>query len=210
MDNTNRSTRFSENLPPTPYPFDVSRPSAVRGKKLFNRICADCHAPGNENILPPAETGTDPYRSQVLSPYTLVVLREMVKIACSDPITCFQEDGTPFPDAEILRITGGYMAVPLDGIWARAPYLHNGSVPTLRALLTGERPAEFYRGNTTYDQGDVGYTWDEPTGPNAALYDTALLGNSNAGHQGPEFFGDVDFANSPRELEDILEFLKTL
>ena len=51
-----------------------------------------------------------------------------------------------------FRKTNGYAGMPLDGIWLRAPYLHNGSVPTLRALLfLDERPARFYRAYDVYD-----------------------------------------------------------
>ena len=51
-----------------------------------------------------------------------------------------------------FRKTNGYANMPLDGLWLRAPYLHNGSVPTLRALLfPEERPAVFYRGYDVYD-----------------------------------------------------------
>ena len=57
-----------------------------------------------------------------------------------------------------FRKTNGYAAMPLDGIWLRAPYLHNGSVPTLRALLfLDERPARFYRAYDVYDWRAVGF-----------------------------------------------------
>ena len=68
-----------------------------------------------------------------------------------------------YPDSEYrfthFRKTDGYANQPLDGIWARAPYLHNGSVPTLRDLLDPpeQRPAVFYRGNDVFDQVNVGF-----------------------------------------------------
>ena len=59
--------------------------------------------------------------------------------------------GTPWKFSH-FRKTDGYANMPLDGVWLRAPYLHNGSVPTLRALLfPEERPAVFYRGYDVYD-----------------------------------------------------------
>jgi hypothetical protein len=124
-------------------------------------------------------------------------------------VTCNNPDGTPIPDDQIVRATGGYMAVPLDGIWARAPYLHNGSVPNLAALLTGNRPAQFYRGNIGYDETDVGFVSDAPSS-GAALYDTTKSGNSNVGHSTPEFLGEVDWKNDPGKTRDLLEYMKTL
>ena len=60
-----------------------------------------------------------------------------------------------------FRKTDGYANMPLDGVWLRAPYLHNGSVPTLRALLfPDERPAVFYRGYDVYDWQPVGFVSD--------------------------------------------------
>jgi hypothetical protein len=209
MANVNAATRFSKDLPPAPYPFDVRRSAVARGEKLFQQNCASCHAPGSENILPPSETGTDPNRSMVLTPYTTAGLIAAIKIACTDPVTC-TDNGTPIPDSQILRMTKGYTAVPLAGIWARAPYLHNGSVPTLAALLTGDRPARFFRGNTTYDTKNVGFEWSKATSPTAVEYNTTLDGNSNTGHTGVKFLGKVNWAKRPDKLADLLEYLKTL
>ncbi len=210
MDNTNRSTRFSAHLPATPYPFDVDQHAAKRGERIFNDTCVSCHAPGTTKTMTPVDSGTDPWRAQVLTPYTVAVLRQMVKIACTDPTTCAHADGSAVADEDILAITGGYMAVPLDGIWARAPYFHNGSVPNLTALLTGKRPTTFYRGNTTYDQSNVGFVSTKAVGPSAALYDTTLIGNSNSGHMGATFYGRINFARDAHKLSDLLEYLKTL
>jgi hypothetical protein len=131
-------------------------------------------------------------------------------MACTDPVTCNNPDGTPLADERIVNPTGGYMALPLDGIWARAPYLHNGSVPSLAALLTKDRPAQFYRGNVTYDTTNVGFTSDKATSQYAAVYDTTRSGNSNVGHDTAQFLGDVDWKNQPGKLHDLLEYLKTL
>ena len=80
--------------------------------------------------------------------------------------------------------------MPLDGLWLRAPYLHNGSVPTLRDLLepVDKRPKVFYRGNDLYDQKNVGFVSTEATeqGRKFFKYDTGADGNSNVGHDGPD------------------------
>ena len=103
------------------------------------------------------------------------------------------------------------MALPLHGIWARAPYLHNGSVPTLAALLTGDRPAQFYRGNITYDQTNVGFTYDKATAPHAAIYDTTTVGQleHRTRHARRSSAASTGRSN-PAKLADLLEYMKTL
>jgi hypothetical protein len=100
----------------------------------------------------------------------------------------------------------GYNPPFLDGIWLRAPYLHNGSVPTLRALLEppAKRPALFWRGYDVYDQKDVGFDWRSDEAKRVGTpHDTSLRGNSNRGHE----FGT---GLAQREKEALLEYLKTL
>jgi hypothetical protein len=77
-----------------------------------------------------------------------------------------------------------YKARPLDGIWATAPYLHNGSVPTLYDLLrpAKERPASFNVGTREYDPVKVGYVPSPGAPGNGFTLDTTLRGNSNIGH----------------------------
>src|SRR5690606_33042997 len=98
----------------------------------------------------------------------------------------------------------------LDGIWARAPYLHNGSVPTLYHLLVPEsRPTEFVRGNIHYDTERVGFAWDAAAAGQKYThwFDTGLAGRSNAGHT--DFLG-IDWSSRPDDLGDLLDYLKTL
>ncbi len=211
LDNAVVSNDFAQDLPPPAYPFDVSKKAAKKGRKLFKEYCAGCHYPGTEEIFDAEYVGTDPNRANALTDYTLPRLTAIFRASCPDILVeCNNEAGEPFSDDEIIRMTGGYQALPLQGIWARAPYLHNGSVPTLEALLTGNRPAQFYRGNASYDQEKVGFTWDVAESDNVMLYDTTLDGFSNAGHDTPEFNGDVDWANEPQKLYYLLEYLKTL
>lgn len=96
---------------------------------------------------------------------------------------------------------GTYKARPLNGVWATAPYLHNGSVPTLAALLepVARRPTTFHVGSTAFDPDRVGFV-DDPAWP---VFDTALPGNSNRGHE-------VGTELSPAEKHDLLEYLKSL
>lgn len=94
-----------------------------------------------------------------------------------------------------------YKGRPLNGIWATGPFLHNGSVPTLRALLTPkDRPATFWVGSRKFNHKDVGFASEENVG---SLFDTKLPGNSNAGH-------DYVDGLKPTEIEELLEYLKSL
>ena len=84
----------------------------------------------------------------------------------------------------------GYVADALDGIWARGPYLHNGSVPTLYQLLAPtERPKTFVRGSISYDDKYVGWKWKlaeidsiRTDDPQAVLFQTTWDGAKNCGH----------------------------
>lgn len=130
-----------------------------------------------------------------------------------------------------FRKTFGYVNLPLDGVWLRAPYLHNGSVPTLRDLMnsSAERPTVFYRGYDVFDQAKVGFvsdvsrfdadgrSKDEPDNPRKYFrFDTQVKpggltprdrneGNSNAGHEGPAYGTML----SAEEKDAIVEYLKT-
>ena len=128
-------------------------------------------------------------------------------------VTWFNESF--YGEIAYLAPAPGYVAPPLDGIWATAPFLHNGSVPTLAALLDSTaRPRFWTRSFDTsdYDEGAVG--WRHQTleaGQEAAaseeervlIYDTTRLGYDNRGHT----FGD-DL--SPEDRAAVIEYLKTL
>ena len=101
-----------------------------------------------------------------------------------------------------------YKARPLDGIWATAPYLHNGSVPTLDALLrpASQRPKSFSIGVRTFDPVRVGYLTDVPGFPRFNVNEadgTPIPGNSNAGHEDGASLSD-------EERSQLIEYLKTL
>jgi hypothetical protein len=101
----------------------------------------------------------------------------------------------------------GYIAPPLDGVWITAPYLHNGSVPTLDAVLNSrERPPYWTRdfSKTEYDYEKLGWKYMVPDKPGSkSCYNTKLPGYANTGH----YFGDV---LTDEERKAVLEYLKTL
>jgi len=105
-----------------------------------------------------------------------------------------------------------YKARPLNGIWAAAPFLHNGSVPSLYLLLSpqSERPKTFWSGSKQFDPIKVGYDTAKISG--ATLFDTTKAGNSNAGHEfkdGPRGKGVVGPLLSPDDRMAIIEYLKS-
>ena len=209
MENLAATGRFTIGLPSPPYPFDVARASTRRGAKVWKQACAGCHFSDSLELFTPEVTGTDGNRVNAITDTVVQGTIALARAVCTDPVLCFDENGAPVPDDEILAFTGGYAAMPLNGIWASAPYLHNGSVPTLYHLLTGERPQTFYRLNLTYDEEHVGFTWDAADNPRAVVFDTRQAGNANTGHVGPDFNGGMDWKADPAALWDLLEYLKT-
>jgi hypothetical protein len=123
-------------------------------------------------------------------------------------------DGLPGPNGTSVP---AYKARPLDGIWATAPYLHNGSVPTLYDLLSPlkERPTTFYLGNREFDPVKVGYLSGKMKG--AFVFNTRQRGNWNGGHlfdSSPDpkrpMPGIIGPALSPQARAALVEYLKTL
>ncbi len=106
----------------------------------------------------------------------------------------YYRDNSILPDAQI-RLNGfgildlpqevlAYKARPLAGVWATAPYLHNGSVPTLYQMLSpvSRRSRTFPIGHRTFDPVNVGLT-TEPLTAGGFWFDTTITGNSNSGHE---------------------------
>jgi hypothetical protein len=183
-------------LPAPAYPYPIDGTLASTGERIYQNNCASCHAFGGSQVgkvTPIEEIGTDRHR---LDSYTYEFL--------SNQNTLF----TGFPwRFKHFRKTNGYANMPLDGIWLRAPYLHNGSVPTLRNLLEKpeDRPKEFYRGYDVFDQEKVGFVSDvaQENGKQFFKFDTAVPGNDNGGHlYGTEL--------SPEEKDALVEYMKQL
>jgi hypothetical protein len=106
-----------------------------------------------------------------------------------------------------------YKVRPLNGIWATPPYLHNGSVPNLYALLSPvvERPLKFYLGNREFDPVNVGYRIDKLAG--GFELDTSRPGNRNTGHEFSNEHGKggvIGRLLTPGERRSLIEYLKTL
>lgn len=184
-------TNFVLELPPPKFPFPIDQAGAQRGAAIYKANCADCHAFGSPKVgqvTPIAAVATDPHRLQSFTPGLVRAFHSI------------QEQ--PFVFGSYSK-TDGYANLPIDGAWARAPYLHNGSVPTLWDLLqpAEKRPVRFYRGSDVYDPVKLGFVSE--AGPNSFLLDTTIPGNSSAGH----LYGTQ---LTDEEKRDLIEFLKTL
>jgi mono/diheme cytochrome c family protein len=197
---------YLKSLKPPKYPFPIDSERAERGQSIFKKTCARCHGTyGPDGVYPnkivPLDiVKTDPARALGMS-QTLLRHYNSTWFAENYPAREGGEDG--------------YQAPPLDGVWATAPYLHNGSVPTVDALLDSKtRPARFLRPPTTafkhYDPERLGWKAPpidpsvDPKSPEARFQvDTARFGLGNGGHT----FGDK---MTEDERRDVIEYLKTL
>ena len=203
---------YIRSIEPPAYPFEVDTTLAERGEGIFVDNCAGCHGTYGESddedtypnlIIPLDVIETDPtfaaYDENVAS------LEDWFgKTFFARYSTVIVDD--PFP---------GYTPPPLDGIWATAPYLHNGSVPTIEAVIDPiQRPGYWRRvdfDSTHYDTERLGWPYESLTYGQAEapqeerryIYDTTLPGYSNSGHT----FGNHLEAG---ERAALLEYLKTL
>lgn len=177
------------------YPFPIDRALAAQGETIYKAECASCHASGGARtgtVVPVAEVGTDRHR-----------LDMWTKPSAASYNAYGEGHAWKFSH---FRTTDGYVSVALEGLWLRAPYLHNGSVPTLTDLLepVEMRPAQFWRGYDVYDPARVGFvTSGAGAEREGTLFNINLPGNSNAGH----VYGTRLPPDAKRAL---LEYMKTL
>jgi hypothetical protein len=198
--NADITAKFISHLPPPPYPFTIDSAGAQRGGELFKTNCAPCHKNFNDIVYKVDLIGTDPNRSRVLNSDALALFVKHFVASVPEGFETTDADGAKYKphDLPVTAILAdhsapanqGYVTNALDGLWARAPYLHNGAVPTLYHLLTpSERPAKFVRGSVSYDPAKVGFQWElakldtfRGADPTAAVFDTAWDSSSRSGH----------------------------
>jgi mono/diheme cytochrome c family protein len=197
---------YIESIAPPKYPFAIDRRLADAGRSVFERSCSRCHGrygAGNstwpEQIVPIDEVRTDPVRLHAMTPAARAHYAN----------SWFGDYGA----AENWHDPEGYVAPPLDGVWASAPYFHNGSVPTLwHVLHPCQRPSVWRRTSDEYDRDRIGMTVEAIDATPSEVrtlherrhyFDTSLPGKSNAGHTFPDEL-------SPTERAAVLEYLKTL
>ena len=199
-----RVADWVRNLAAPAYPFTINKDLAAQGATVYKAYCAKCHGTDGKDfrgedvgqVVPIADIGTDRRRLDSYT-YDVAVNQNMIFAGYGE------ERFSHF------RKTFGYANSPLDGLWLRSPYLHNGSVPTLRDLLepSDKRPKSFYRGYDVYDQRNVGFVADvrEEKGRKYFLYDTAEPGNSNQGHEGERYGTELPASDK----DALVEYLKT-
>ena len=198
---------FLASLEAPKYPLAVDAQRASAGEMLFKDHCARCHGTYGEKwtypnkVIPLKEIGTDPRRHEGIT-------RKFGEYYAK---SWFAHDYKPLE-------SDGYQAPPLDGVWATAPYLHNGSAPTLYHVLNSKaRPKLFTRSYRTdrdaYDEEKVGWKIEVlDKAPDAKttrpidlrrVYDTTKPGRANTGHT----YGD---RLTDEERRAVIEYLKTL
>ena len=211
---------------PPKYPFAIDQERAARGAPVYAEYCASCHGRNGRDF-------TGEYVGAVVRQFPRLEQTGIRLDSYTYQLASSQNNlyaGYPWRFSHFKK-TYGYANTPLDGVWARAPYLHNGSVPTLRDLLnpTAERPDTFYRGYDVYDQEKVGFvsdlshfnddgtSKDDPANEQHFFrYETQVRadgatprerneGNLNTGHEG-ERFGTL---LSAEEKDALVEYLKT-
>ena len=190
---------YLSQLEPPAYPGPIDEPLARKGEALFTDKCAGCHGTYGETETYPNKVinvnvvKTDRLYADYIAQSNIVDWYNRSWFATSEPKSSFEP-------------SHGYVAPPLDGIWASAPYLHNGSVPTVYELLKSDvRPARWTRDgkSTSYDHQKLGWQYDPEPKHQRWTFDTSLPGYGNGGHT----FGDK-FTEEERWA--VVEYLKTL
>jgi cytochrome c5 len=189
---------YIKTIAPPKYPQAINSAIASDGQKIYTKHCSTCHGTPDKypNHLVPLKTiGTDPLLAHTYTLYPAYHTWYNVS---------WYNKGN---GSAKLVPTQGYVAPPLDGIWASAPYFHNASVPTLQdALLSTSRPKLWKRSftNEDYNYEKLGWNYSTPnTKIDIETYDTTIPGYGNYGHN----FGDI-LSTSQRAA--LLEYLKTL
>jgi hypothetical protein len=198
---------YISSLDPPAYPAAIDDTLAANGRAVFERTCSRCHGTYGEGGVYPnmivslEEVGTD----------------ELMAVGSVGEATRFREwfHASFYGELSRLEPALGYVSPPLDGIWATAPFLHNGSVPNIEALLdSSKRPTYWTRtfSANDYVPEEMGWRYTvldrgQDAEPNAdrkkRIYDTTMPGYSNRGHT----FGDQLTAEERRA---VIEYLKTL
>ena len=206
---------FMLSIQPPAYPFSIDHSLAAQGKGLFENNCSKCHGTYGDKpkypnkIISLKVIGTDTKRF-------FGITKDFGRFYNSSWFS--KEIQGWFSDVYKARETDGYQAPPLDGIWATAPYLHNGSIPSVYTLLNSKaRPKVFTRDFenkfANYNQKELGWSYqfknnsdhlqEKEITERRKWYDTSTPGRFNIGHT----FGD-DLTE--QERSQVIEYLKTL
>jgi mono/diheme cytochrome c family protein len=200
---------FIVSLQAPPYPFAIDTALADMGRPIFEQNCAGCHGTYGEDesypnlLIPLGVVGTDP-----------VVALGGTSEAFGEALVQWY-NASWYGTAARMEPFAGYIAPPLDGVWATGPFLHNGSVPTIEGVLNSEKRPRYWKrvdfDSRNFDEDALGWPYVElDAGHDQAdpaerkfIYDTSQIAHTNTGHP----FGDhLDDA----QRRAVLEYLKTL
>ena len=192
---------FINSIEPPKYTRVIDQTLASKGKQIFSSTCQSCHGSYiNDVSYPNLLVKLERIKTDEAVAKSYIENDDFIEWYNSSWFATTKNGATMFPSL-------GYVAPPLDGIWATAPYLHNGSIPTLEALIDSKkRPLIWQKsvGVDNYDHERMGLKYTATTIKNDQYtYDTRLKGYSNKGH----YFGDNLSVSDKRAL---LEYLKTL
>jgi mono/diheme cytochrome c family protein len=193
-------------LPPK-YPFKINMKKAQAGEKIFISSCKGCHGEHIRDVQ-----GHPIYLSPKHIPWRVVKTdRDRLNALTEELYDLIERNPLNDVIQSVRKKEPGYVAPKLWGIWARFPYLHNASVPTIYDLLTepGKRPRKFSLRSAgekeRFDEGKMGLTILTDDFMERRLYDTQKKGQSNEGH----YFDSFKNFSHENKLE-IIEYLKTL
>ncbi len=190
------------------YPFKIDPEKAQRGEKIYQATCQGCHGEHRRDLqghpifespkhIPLRIVKTDPDRLKALT-------EELYKLIEKNPLNDVIQS--------VRKKEPGYVAQKLWGVWARFPYLHNASVPSVYELLLDPslRSKTFSLKNAgereRFDEEKLGLTSMTPKYESARqVYDTSRSGHSNQGH----YFESFKKLDHESRLE-LIEYLKTL
>ncbi len=192
---------YIQSIQPPRYPLPVNTSMAAEGQAVFLKNCSKCHGTYGENGHYP----------NLLVPEPIIKTDSMLfKSNYQNPqfIDWFNKSWYATTDHPArLEPFNGYIAPPLDGVWITAPYLHNGSVPTLEAVLNSRLRPQYWKRDfkhPRYDYNKLGWQYESCAKPGGRkVYNTTLPGYGNGGH----YFGDK---LSNQERTALIEYLKTL
>ncbi len=192
---------YINSIEPPKYPKPINEVAASKGRSVFEASCSKCHGKYGEveeypNLLIPAsiiKTDSLLYTANYSNPQFINWFNKSWFTTGDHPAKL-----VPFR---------GYIAPPLDGIWVTAPYLHNGSVPTLEAVLNTKLRPKFWQrsfNKPSYNYETPGWNFEvKESATNNETYNTTLRGYGNYGHD----FGD---RLSQDDRKAVIEYLKTL
>ncbi len=208
----NHVRAYLEQLEAPEYPYAIDEALAERGHGVFEATCSRCHGyydddPSYPNlVIGLSRIGTDPLLAAGTGAGGSA-------FGTGDYVGWYNESW--FGETSRLEPAGGYIAPPLDGVWATGPFLHNGSVPTIALMLNStQRPTYWRRASQTttdFDEETLGFAYEVleggkdsvPDDQRTRVYDTTRPGYGNQGHT----FGD---RLSEEDRRAVLEYLKTL